>query len=386
MVKKVNKLLILLVEIFVLVSLSVIVSCSFRNEARPLTDDDTVDADITDTDTSESDTETSDTNTSDTDTDDTETNNNDADTGNTGTDDVDETDDAGAADDSDTVTDTEEPDECEEEVISSVVIGTYNTHLFFDTVCDTGHCSSSDFESVLSDSEYNSKVSDLAESIHEIGADIILLQEVEKDSCLQDLFGETGTYEDCFLGEKETVDTAVMTKGKITYKNKHTEQIECAGCEGGKTSFSRAFLETHIELGCRKIIVFSAHFKSKADDDAQRRLAEAAAAAKILKKRAEEHPEALVVMGGDLNDEPGSDTLEYFENDSAFLRVASELSLKDQATYYYSSEAVALDHIFWVKTAGGKYKTGSAEVVKDAPSWYHLGSSDHAALKATFEF
>ena len=382
MVKKVNKSLVLLVKIFVLVSLSVILSCSFRNEAKPLTDDDTVDADITDTDTSEADTDTSDTNTSDTDTDDTETNDTDAE--NTDTDDSDETDDTD--DDIDTPTDTEEPEECEEEEISSVVIGTYNTHLFFDKVCDTGHCSSSDFESVLSESEYNTKVSDLAESIHEIGADIILLQEVEKDSCLQDLFGETGTYQDCFLGEKETVDTAVMTKGKITYKNKHPEQIECAGCEGGKTTFSRAFLETHIELGCRKIIVFSAHFKSKADDDTQRRLAEAAAAAKILKKRAEEHPEALIVMGGDLNDEPGSDTLEYFENDSAFLRVASELSLKDQATYYYSGEAVALDHIFWVKTAGGKYKTGSAEVVKDAPSWYSLGSSDHAALKATFEF
>jgi len=377
MVKKVNKLLILLVKIFVLVSLPVIVSCSFRNEAKPLPDDDTVDADITDTDTTESDTDTSDT-----DADDTETNDTDAE--NIDTDDSDET--AVADDDIDTFTDTEEPAECEEEVISSVVIGTYNTHLFFDTVCDTGHCSSSDFESVPSDSEYNTKVKDLADSVKKIGADIILLQEVEKDSCLQDLFRETGTYEDYFLGKKETVDTAVMTKGKITYKNKHTEQIECAVCEGGKTTFSRAFLETHIELGCRKIIVFSAHFKSKADDDASRRLAEAAAAAKILKKRAEEHPEALIVMGGDLNDEPGSDTLEYFENDSAFLRVANELSLKDQATYYYSGEAVALDHLFWVKTAGGTYKTGSAEVVKDAPSWYSLGSSDHAALKATFEF
>ena len=284
---------------------------------------------------------------------------------------------------------TEPEDPClapDAEKINSVIIGTYNTHLFFDKVCDTGHCSSSDFESVLSDSEYNTKVKDLADSVKKIGADISLLQEVEKDSCLQDLFGKTGTYEDCFLGEKETVDTAVMTKGKITYKNKHPEQIECAGCDGGKTTFSRAFLETHIELGCRKIIVFSAHFKSKADDDAQRRLAEAAAAAKILKKRAEENPGALIVMGGDLNDEPGSDTLKSFENDSAFLRVAAELSSKDQATYYYRGDAIALDHIFLVKTDGGKYKTGSAEVVKDAPSYYSLGSSDHAALKATFEF
>ena len=275
------------------------------------------------------------------------------------------------------------------EKINSVVIGTYNTHLFFDKICDSGYCSSSDFESMLSDSEYNDKVADLADSVKKIGADIILLQEVEKDSCLKDLFDKTGAYDEFFLGEKGTlssVDTGVMTKGEITYKNKHPEQIDCAECDGGKTTFSRAFLETHIKLGCRKIIVFSAHFKSKADDDAPRRLAEAAAAAKILKNTAEKYPDALIVMGGDLNDQPGSDTLEFFENEPAFLRVASELSTKDQATYSYRGDAIAIDHIFWVKSSLGSYKTGSAEVVKDAPSLYYLGSSDHAALKATFEF
>ena len=275
------------------------------------------------------------------------------------------------------------------EKIDSVVIGTYNTHLFFDKNCDSGYCESSDFESVPGDSEYNDKVADLAGSVKKIGADIILLQEVEKESCLKDLFEKSGVYDEFFLGEKgspSSVDTGVMTKGEITYKNKHTESIECAGCDGGKTTFSRAFLETHIKLGCREIIVFSAHFKSKADDDAPRRLAEAAAAVKILKKTAEKYPDALIVMGGDLNDEPGSDTLEPFESESTFLRVADELSSKDQATYSYRGDAIAIDHIFWVKNSLGSYKQGSAEVVKDAPSWYSLGSSDHAALKATFEF
>lgn len=282
-----------------------------------------------------------------------------------------------------------EPEIPEEEKIKSVVVGTYNTHLFFDKVCDSGNCSSSDFEKVPTASEYNEKVYELAGSVKEIDADIILLQEVEKESCLKDLFEKSGDYDEFYLGEKgsnASVDTGVMTKGKITYKNKHTEQIECADCDGGKTTFSHTFLEVHITLGGREIIVFSAHFKSKNDDDASRRLAEAAAAAKILKKAAEKYPKALIVMGGDLNDEPGSDTLEPFESDTAFLRVADELSSKNQATYSYRGDAIAIDHIFWVKTESGKYKTGSAEVVKDAPSLYSLGSSDHAALKATFEF
>lgn len=306
-----------------------------------------------------------------------------------GDDDDADTDDDTDKDDDDGISEDDSCQAQDAEKIKSVVIGTYNTHLFFDTNCDSANCSSSDFEKVLTDSEYKNKVSDLADSVKEIGADIILLQEIEKDSCLKDLFEKSGSYEEYYLGEQgysASIDTGVMTKGKITYKNNHTGQIDCADCESGKTSFSRAFLETHIELGCRKIIVFSAHFKSKADDDSARRLAEAAAAAKILKKRAAEYPDALIVMGGDLNDEPGSDTLGYFENDPAFLRVADELSSKDQATYSYRGSAIALDHIFWVKTGGGTYKSGSAEVVKDAPSWYSLGSSDHAALKAAFEF
>lgn len=371
-----NKLLILFAKFIAITTVFTLLSCSFSNDAKPLPEEDDDETAVQpDTETEDSDKEESE-----------------------------QKDDSEFSDTDPNETDSEEPDAepdddpClapDAEKINSVVIGTYNTHMFFDTKCDSdssGDCSKSDFESVPSNSEYKNKVRDLAESVNEIGADILLLQEVEKESCLKDLFEKAGGYDDFYLGETSrtstyvSIDTGVMTKGKIISTNKHTEKIDCAGCEGGKTYFLRAFLETHIKLGCRDIIVFSAHFKSKNDDDSSRRLAEAAAAAKILKQTAEKYPDALIVMGGDLNDEPGSDTLEPFENDSSFLRVANELSSKNQATYLYHGNAIALDHIFWVKTGGGTYRKGSAEVVKDAPSQYSLGSSDHAALKAVFEF
>ena len=361
MVKKVNKFLILFTKIATVATVSALISCSFSNDAKPLPEENDEGTVIQpDTETEEAD--------------------------------LDEKEDTEIADtDSDKADETADADDeiPEEEKTKSVVIGTYNTHLFFDTKCDSGNCSGSSFEDVLSNSEYKNKVSDLADSVKEIGADIILLQEIEKESCLEDLFNKSGDYENYFFGEKgsaASVDTAVMTKGKITSKKIHSYNIECADCDGGKTTFSHTFTETRISLGGREIIVFSAHFKSKNDDDPARRLAEAVAAAKILKSAAEKNPEALIVMGGDLNDVPGSDTLETLESNPGFLRVASELSSKNQATYYYSGEAIALDHIFWVKTDAGTYKKGSAEVVKDAPNWYSLGSSDHAALKATFEF
>lgn len=291
--------------------------------------------------------------------------------------------------------DGERPDDDEYsgEKIDSVVIGTYNTHLFFDTVCDSGDCGGYSFEEKPSESSYRTKVSDLAKAVKKIDADIILLQEVEKASCLEDLFDALGgKYDDLYLGEKgslASVDTAVMTKGKITYKNKHTAQIDCPECEGGKTTFARAFLEIHIELGGRNIIVFSAHFISKnssnGDESDARRAAEGRAAARILEETAEKYPDALIVMGGDLNDTPGSDTLKPLESSDMLLRVAEELSYTDQATYYYN-EPIALDHLFMALNHGGSYVKGSAEVIKDAPSWYELDPSDHASLRAEFAF
>ncbi len=268
-----------------------------------------------------------------------------------------------------------------------VVIATYNTHMFFDTVCDSGSCASSDFEEQPSVSEYNDKVADVAEALTMINADIVLLQEVEKKICLEDLFDEmNGVYDDLYIGETgydASIDTAVITKGEITYTNKHTGSIPHP--DGGTTTFTRAFLEAHINLGGRKIIVFSAHFKAKSNDDPERRQAEADAALEIINDVADSNSDALIVMGGDLNDTPGSGPVSTLENSSELVRVASELSSTDQATYYYDGP-IAIDHIFFSVEGSGSYVSKSAEVIKDAPSWYSLISSDHAALKAEFEF
>ena len=134
-----------------------------------------------------------------------------------------------------------------------------------------------------------------------------------------------------------------------------------------------------------KIIVFSAHFKSKSNDDPKRRQAEADEALKIINSTASKYPGALIVMGGDLNDTPGSGPISTLENSSGLLRVAAELSATDQATYDYSGP-IAIDHIFHSLYGSWSYVEGSAKVIKDSPSWYSLISSDHAALRAEFEY
>ncbi len=283
--------------------------------------------------------------------------------------------------------DQEERSDQTEEKISEIVIATYNTELFFDIVCDSGYCSKNDFEKQLTVKEYSKKIKDIADAIKLIDADIVLLQEVEKQSCLDDLIEELDfLYTDSYLAQKGgpgSINTAVITKGQILLTKKHLDPIPLP--QGGTTSFTRAFLEAEINYGNRNIIVFSAHFKSKFNDDPDRRLAEAEAALKIIMESASINGDThLVVLGGDLNDTPGSPPIDTLEKSPMLLRVASELPEEDQATYWYDGP-IAIDHLFHIQNGRGSYKKGSAEVIRDHGA-YTLISSDHAALKATFIF
>jgi uncharacterized protein len=281
--------------------------------------------------------------------------------------------------------DNEVPDQ--EDVVDKVIVATYNTEFFYDTICDTGYCGYGEFEPQLTPAEYNAKVKDVADALKLINADIVLLQEVEKQSCLDDLLDELdGMYDTAYIGEKGgagSMNTAVITKGKVTSTNKHLSPIPLP--YGGTTTFARAFFEVRITYEGKKIIVFSAHFKSKSNDDPERRQAEANAALEILKDTAYYNSDALIVLGGDLNDVPGSGPINTLENSSSLLRVASELPVTDQATYWYQGPT-AIDHIFHVLDGKGEYISGTAEVIKNGPETYRLMDSDHAALRAAFSF
>ena len=65
-------------------------------------------------------------------------------------------------------------------------VATFNVREFFDTRCDTRACNGS-FEEQPSQSIFDAKAKQLALGIESLGADIVLLQEVESSSCLDAL-------------------------------------------------------------------------------------------------------------------------------------------------------------------------------------------------------
>ena len=66
-----------------------------------------------------------------------------------------------------------------------VKIATFNVKAFFDPICDSGRCSPRSYEAQPTESEFEAKARQLALGIEALDADVVLLQEVEKSSCLE---------------------------------------------------------------------------------------------------------------------------------------------------------------------------------------------------------
>ncbi len=267
-----------------------------------------------------------------------------------------------------------------------ISIATFNVRLFFDTKCDSGKCSGDDFETVASASGFEARADEIAAAIRTIDAEIILLQEIENQPCIDALASRLPSYSSVHLGEQgypASLDTAVLSTLPTLEVVSHLDET-FPHPDGGTTSFTRDLLEVHFEVGGARVIVFDAHFRSKVFDDPGRRLAEGQRAGEWLDLRAQEYPDALIVLGGDLNDTPGSPPLLALESATEISRVAAELD--DDSTYVYSGTSQAIDHLYFVTTDAGEHLKNSTvlfRIIKNS-GWSGFGGSDHAALRSNF--
>lgn len=298
--------------------------------------------------------------------------------------------DTGAADTSaDTAEDTGAADTSTDTTPAgpTIEIATWNTARFFDQVCDSGRCDAgqNDYEELPSAAQFQYKTSQLATGITRQDADIMLLQEVESQDCIDALIAAlpAGRWPVAVLGEMgqdASVDVAILANGELVDVIRH-RSVALPLPSGGSTTFTREFLEVELLIQGRPVTVFSAHFRSKSNDDPARRLAEARGAAAIVAASAAASPDSLVVLGGDLNDTPDSEPLLSLTSPGILVRVASDIVPNDW-TYAFNSQRDAIDHLLIATTASGGYVAGSATVFRDATGG--LLTSDHASLRASF--
>ena len=170
--------------------------------------------------------------------------------------------------------------------ITNVSVATFNVRKFFDTNCDTRNCGPGQFEAMPTDSEFRAKAQQIANGIRILEADILLLQEIETQTCLDTLLEALSDqgYTTAVLGEtggSASLDVAVVSKVPVVGRRSY-QDVQIPLPNGGSTTFSRDLLEVHLDYGDSRVIVFNAHFKAKTRDDPDRRLAEATAARDIV--------------------------------------------------------------------------------------------------------
>lgn len=266
-----------------------------------------------------------------------------------------------------------------------VRVATYNVHLFFDTVCDSGSCDGG-FEQIPTASAFAERAARLAATLERIDADVIALEEIENQTCFDAIraalsargldypvavFGEIGT--------PASIDVAVLGRGQLLSTDRH-RATPLPLPSGETTTFARELLEVRIGFRGLTLDFFAAHFRSKNNDDPARRLAEARAAGQILDAAGKARPSELIVLGGDLNDVPGSEALTALEAPGTLFRLAADRPLEEQGTYQYQGVSQAIDHLYGAGATQRHYLAGSATVLRDPGG--RFGDSDHAALRA----
>lgn len=275
-----------------------------------------------------------------------------------------------------------------------VRVATWNVERFFDPVCDSGACGGSSYEALPTPSDFENRADRVARGIRDLDAHIVLLQEIESERCMDALRARLPEYTVARLAtttDGGSVNVAVMARGQLIAERRW-RSTPLVLPDGTLDTFAREFFEVHLRLrdghdtlppGAPEAIVFVAHFKSKRGDEPERRLAEAIAARDIVASVAADNPQALVLLGGDLNDTPDSEPLRSLVADGRLRRVADDVPEALAWTYTYGGQPSALDHLLLATTAGGAYVPGTARAI----GWANGGhaGSDHAALTAYFQ-
>ncbi len=272
----------------------------------------------------------------------------------------------------------------------SLRVATFNVRRFFDTTCDSGQCGATEFEEAFSQTAFDDKAREIARGIERIDPDVVGLQEIEDqavlDALVQRLTADGYAFSVAKVGETGapgSLDVAVLARNGTVLETRSHKDDPLERPDGSSTTFTRDLLELHLSFGKTRVIFLTAHFRSKAGtDDVGRRIAEATATRTIMTALSGEFPAALIALGGDLNDEPGSQPLSALEEGGALVRLAKDLPTSQQTTFVFQGRAEAIDHLYATKASAAHFVSGSATVVRDDASG--LGGSDHAALRADF--
>lgn len=263
-----------------------------------------------------------------------------------------------------------------------ISIATFNVYRLFDTTCDSDDCGG--YERVPTEQTYRRRLEGIATGLEKVGADIVCLQEVEKEEVLRDLNAAlSDPYPTVVFGESgrpASLDVGILSRGtKRSVSTYRDEQLHLP--DGSTDTFVREFLRLDVRIRGKAVSVFTGHFKSQSNDRPGLRLAEAKKARHIVAGLADRHNDRLVALAGDLNAEPGSSAFEALTRDGGLVALGV---LESLGSYYYRGRKELIDHIMVAPESEDLYLRGSIQSHWGQNSRGFAGS-DHALISAGFK-
>jgi endonuclease/exonuclease/phosphatase family metal-dependent hydrolase len=186
----------------------------------------------------------------------------------------------------------------------TVRVATWNVHDLFDAedrVSPPG-----ELDELPTSSEVSAKLARVARVLERLDADVVLLQEVENLALVEALAMQSGYQEARLVDgfDPRGIDVAVIARLSVDGYVSHLGE---RGADGSPL-WSRDCVEVH--AGGGGLVVVGSHLVSRLTDPlGDRRRAQAARMRQIADGLLQRAPGALVLAGGDLNDEPASDAL-----------------------------------------------------------------------------
>jgi endonuclease/exonuclease/phosphatase family metal-dependent hydrolase len=193
-------------------------------------------------------------------------------------------------------------------------VATWNVHDLFDA---EDRLESPGAEDELpSAAEVEAKLARVAAVLRRLDADVVFLQEVENAPLLAALAARAGYphYRLIEAFDPRGIDVAALSRPALDAYVSHLGELDA----DGRPLWSRDCVELHVGGLARPVVLVGSHLVSRLSDDGTRRARQAAAMRAIADAVARARPGALVLVGGDLNDEPGAPALAALLGDGAW--------------------------------------------------------------------
>ncbi len=249
----------------------------------------------------------------------------------------------------------------------TVRVATWNVHDLFDTVDQV--TPPGDLDELPSFAQVEKKLARISAVIERMDADVVLLQEVENLSLAEQLAARTG-YPDARLVEAfdpRGIDVAVLSRLPV---DRYVSHLGETGPDG-RPLWSRDCVEVHASQGA--LVLVGTHLVSRLTDPVgDRRRAQAARMREIADEVSRSAPGALVLAGGDLNDEPWSDPLGPLLADGGWIDALSEVGLSSSWTWIGLNGGARLDYLLVPRAEA--WRVVSAGVIDGADM---AAASDH---------